>query len=180
MMLKYSSKLGRRGQSLIEFTFVGIPLIFVLISVFEISRGMWMYHTLAYSVKDGVRYATVHGSNCDPAVNGNNCLVTMQQIAAVIRDAATGLDPAQTNLSFYTFTAGTAKTQQGAPCTLIANSCGATVFPPAGQNQMGINMIEIDISTPFTSALAMFWPGAKPVNFTNGILGATSADVMQF
>ena len=34
------------GQSLVEFTLVGIPLIFVLISVFEISRGMWMYHTL--------------------------------------------------------------------------------------------------------------------------------------
>ena len=28
------------GQSLVEFTLVGIPIVFVLISIFEISRGM--------------------------------------------------------------------------------------------------------------------------------------------
>src|SRR5690242_13216787 len=52
---------GCSGQSLVEFTFVGIPMIFVLIGTFEISRGMWMYHTLAHAVRDGVRYASVHG-----------------------------------------------------------------------------------------------------------------------
>ena len=33
-------------------TLVGIPIIFTLICVFEISRGMWIYHTLAYAVND--------------------------------------------------------------------------------------------------------------------------------
>jgi len=70
------------GQSLVEFTLVGIPLIFVLVSVFEVSRGMWIYHTLAHAVRDGVRYASVHGYNCTN--NNNTCTVTMNQVAAVI------------------------------------------------------------------------------------------------
>ena len=55
---------SRAGQAMVEFTFVGIPLMFTLISIFEVSRGMWIYHTLAYSVKNGVRFASVHGINC--------------------------------------------------------------------------------------------------------------------
>ena len=54
----------RRGQALVEFTFVGIPMIFILISVFEMSRGMWIYHTLTYAVKEGTRVAMVHGQDC--------------------------------------------------------------------------------------------------------------------
>src|SRR4051794_10732915 len=95
------------GQTLVEFTFVGIPMIFVLISVFEISRGMWLYHTLAYSVKVGVRYASVHGINCVNNVsNPNSCTVnlgpsdTVGTIANVIRQAAVGLDPKKTTLVF--------------------------------------------------------------------------------
>src|SRR5215471_18790761 len=53
----------RGGSSLIEFTLVGIPIIFVLISTFEMSRGMWLYHTLAYAAREGTRYAIVHGVN---------------------------------------------------------------------------------------------------------------------
>jgi len=177
----------RRGQSLVEFTLVGIPLIFVLISIFEISRGMWIYQTLAYSVKAGVRYASVHGVNCTN--NGNNCAVNMGPVAStcsgnpsiadVIRCAALGLDPATTTLKFYTFTIGGAKTLQGS-CTLATGSCPATQFPPPGANLPGANRIEIDISTPFNSALAMLWPGAKAVSFTRGTFGATSADGVQF
>jgi Flp pilus assembly protein TadG len=173
---------GSGGQSLVEFTFVGIPLIFVLISVFEISRGMWMYHTLAYSVRDGVRYASVHGYNCTN--NGNTCAVTMSEVAAVIRNAAVGLDPASTNLNFYTFpTSSTTKTQTGSQCTLdtTTNPCSATTtFPPPACNAPKACQVEIDITTPFNSALAMLWPGAKPVSFASGTLGATSADAVQY
>jgi Flp pilus assembly protein TadG len=45
----------RGGTSLVEFTLVGIPMIFLLISTFEVARGMWEYHTLAYAVKEGTR-----------------------------------------------------------------------------------------------------------------------------
>src|ERR1700685_3638067 len=98
----------RLCQIMIEFTFVGIPLIFSLISVFEVSRGMWIYHTLAYSVKEGVRYAIVHGVDCyyNPPAVLNNCQVTASQVAAVVEKAGVGLDPAATTLTFIS-TGGT-------------------------------------------------------------------------
>jgi hypothetical protein len=100
-------------------------------------------------------------------------------IADVIKCAAIGLDPTKTQINFYTFALGGAKTSHGS-CTLAKGSCAGTEFPPPGANQPGVNRIEIDISTPFTSALAMLWPGAKAVSFASGILGATSADGVQF
>src|SRR5215212_5363994 len=79
------------GNSLVEFTLVGIPLIFILIATFELSRGMWSYHTLAYAVKSGARYTIVHGQNC--AIAPNACTVTIGQIAATIKSAGVGLPP---------------------------------------------------------------------------------------
>jgi len=173
------------GQSLIEFTFVGIPIIFVLISVFEISRGMWIYHTLAYSAKVGVRYAAVHGINCATTTNNtNNCLVNMGPantpgtIAYVIRQAAAGLDPATTTLTFNA--SGSTST-----CTLADGSCSATTWPPydaSGATSLDAvgKPIRIDIRTPFNNAISMLFPGSSPVSFVSGTLGATSQDFVQF
>ena len=171
----------RRGQSLIEFTLVGIPLIFVLISTFEVSRGMWIYHTLAHSVRDGVRYATVHGWNCTQ--NGNTCntLATVGNVAAVIENAGIGLDPATTQLTFYTGPTDAAGDNQVqiATCTLSACVSSTTVFPPVGGNFVG-QPISIKVLTPFNSAIAMFWPGSHSVSFTSGTLGANSTDTIKF
>ena len=188
MSPKRLSRSRRGGQSLVEFTLVGIPLIFVLISVFEVSRGMWIYHTLAHAAKEGVRYASVHGYNCDQ--NGNTCAVNMgpvankcdgtnTTVAEVIRCAAIGLDPTKTTVYFYTYPQGGTRTLQGS-CKLDNGSCSATQFPPDLANQVGVYHVEIDITTPFNSAIAMLWPGAKPVSFASGTLGATSADSIKF
>ena len=178
---------SRAGQAMVEFTFVGIPLLFTLISIFEVSRGMWIYHTLAYSVKNGVRYASVHGINCvNGGNNPNNCQVfigpatapagnALPTIAWVIRQAAVGLDPANTTLTF-TDANGTQTT-----CTMSA--CTAILWPPnggiGGVSDVG-KAIQIDIRTPFISAIAMFWPGAAPLGFASGTLGASSQDYIQF
>ena len=52
-MISSRRRKSQRGGSLIEFTFVGIPLMFVLISIFEASRGMWTYNLLAHAIKEG-------------------------------------------------------------------------------------------------------------------------------
>ena len=114
------------GTSLIEFTLVGIPLIFVMISVFEISRGMWIYHTLASAVKAGTRYAIVHGENCAQAPN--TCTVTIGQIATQIQAAGPGLMPDQLTLTF-TPANGSATTE-----TLTASLADTTVWPSSTAN----------------------------------------------
>lgn len=175
---------ARRGQAMVEFTFVGIPIIFTLLSVFEISRGMWNYHTLAHAVKSGVRYTVVHGHNCDPAVHPapalNSCLVTVGNVATVIRDAGVGLDLNQTTLTFRTLNPDGTVKGTVASCALAACQGNTTRWPPNdGSNQKG-SLVRIDVQTVFRSAIAMLWPGSSPVSVTATNLGASSSDAMQF
>jgi Flp pilus assembly protein TadG len=165
-------KQRQRGSAMIEFTLVGIPMIFVLISVFEMSRGMWNYHTLAYAVKEGTRYAIVHGSDCssDPQ---NSCGVTVGQVAQRIQYAGIGLDPSQLQLTF---------TSSGNTITCTLNAClgNPTVWPEAPLNTPG-SALAIGASLPFQSALAMFWPGAgSGTSFPTFNLTAGSSDIIQF
>jgi len=164
---------AQRGSSMLEFTLVGIPIIFILISTFELSRGMWNYHTLAYAVKEGTRYASVHGVNC--STSPNTCTVTIAQITQHILDAGIGLPSTQLRLTF-TYTGGTTTCQ--------ANNCltNNTVWPPAPGNAVGSD-IQIDGSVPFQSAISMFWPGAvqgNGITFGTFNFPASSRDTVQF
>jgi hypothetical protein len=114
---------------MIEFTLVGIPMIFMLVSIFEISRAMWNYHTLAFAVREGTRYAVVHGSGCtsDPL---NSCQVTVGQVAQRIQNAGIGLEPSQLNLTFTS-------SGHSIPCTLKTCVGIATVWPETPNNIPG-------------------------------------------
>jgi len=168
----------RSGSSTIEMALVGIPIIFTLISIFEMSRGMWIYNTLAYSVKVGVRLASVHGENCinNPPGITNNCPKTVADLARAIKDAGVGLDPDKTLLTF--------NANNGDITSCLITAClsqTTTQWPPStnSENQVG-KQIRIDIKTPFHSAIAMIFPGASPVSFAQVNLGASSEDIVQF
>jgi hypothetical protein len=167
-----------RGNATIEFTLVGIPLIFVLISTIEMARGMWIYHTLAYAVKEGTRYAVARGQN-------NPTPTTYRNVCNAIVQAGTGLLPEDLTLIFHSATAP--------DVTSLANGCPAGSWPP-GDNRSVIDnqpgqSISITGFYPFVSAISMFWPGAgQGMQFNkltcNGpgtlCLPAASQDVMQF
>jgi hypothetical protein len=181
---------SERGATTLEMAMVGIPLIFMLISVFEISRGMWMYHTAAYAVKNGVRFAIVHGIDCvNTADNPNKCPTTISAVATLIQQSGVGLDPA---ITLLTFTPGTT-TATPTSCYLrsggsapygsfSACSTYTTTWPPdsAGVYNGFGKPIRIDIKTPFFTALTMFAPGSKPVSFALVNMAATSLDYIQF
>src|SRR6266496_1476085 len=52
-----------RGQATIEFAFVFIVLIIMVVSIVEMIFFMSTYNVLADAAKEGVRYAIVHGYN---------------------------------------------------------------------------------------------------------------------
>jgi hypothetical protein len=133
-------------------------LIFVLISTFEVARGMWLYHTLAFAIKSGTRYAIVHGEDC--ALESNACTVSISQIASVIHSAGVGLPTDSLSLTF-TPAVGSATSCVLGDC--IANySAGA--WPPASANAVG-KKLKISGVLPFQSVIVMFWPGAgRPMN----------------
>jgi len=101
----------------------------------------------------------------------------MAQLAQIVQNAGVGLDPGTTSLTFCAPSRSVGGGSCLAACKL--NACPATTWPPTGANSVG-QTIEIDITVPFNSALAMFWPGWKPVTFMVATLGASSTDVIQF
>ena len=168
----------QRGNTTLEMTLIGIPLIFILISIFEISRGMWNYHTVAYAAKEGVRYAIVHGQNCG-AVGpiANTCLKKAQDIATVIKNAGVGLNPDQTKLTFKSAGNPDVNAVTLKNCVNGVGNCGNN-WPVA--NAVG-TIIEIDINTEFHSMASLFWPGAgKGISFAATKFYASSQDRVQF
>jgi len=168
-----TQKCGRQnGNATIEMTLVGIPLIFVLISTVEVARGMWIYHTLAYALREGTRYAIVHGVDC--STPPNNCAVQVKDIAAVIEKAAVGLYDTD---NFHIEMKSLADDVSG---TLTSALVSTTQFPSAGGGAIGAP-ITFSATYPFQSAIAMFWPGAgSGMNFTSVTFPASSQENIQF
>jgi Flp pilus assembly protein TadG len=161
---------------MIEFTMVGIPLMFVLISIVEMSRGMWIYHSLAHAVKEGARYTIVHGQNYTAITGSSN---TIQNVCNVIVNAGPGLISTQLSLTFTSDTTN---------ATYTANNCPTTAWPPGAtganpniiDNEPGEN-ITITATYPFQSAISMFWPGkTKGMQVPTITFPAGSTEMMQF
>ena len=168
-----------QGSSLIEFTLVGIPLIFILISTFEMGRGMWAYGTLAAAVREGTRFAVVHGQDC--ATAPNNCQVTVAQIAQRIQNMGVGLLPDQLN---FTLSSATRTVACNPLQSCLANT---TCFPTAADCSGTVDFsatpgmpVTIDATYPFQSAIAMFWPGNAPIVFGVHTFRASSRETIQF
>jgi len=153
---------------MLEFVLAGIPMMFVLISMFELSRGLWAYHSVGYSVREGVRYATFHGKGC---LSPNTCSVTIGQISSVIKSAGSGLDPAAVTVQF-TSAVGAVSSN-----TLANQLASTTVWPPAGSNSPGQN-VKISMKYPFRSFLGVLWSGSS----SNQIiyLPASSTEPIQY
>jgi hypothetical protein len=147
-------------------------MVFVVFSTFELARGMWSYHSLAYAVREGTRYAVVHGADC--ASSPNSCTVTISQIATVIKNAGVGLDGSTLSLTF------TPNTGSAITCTL--NNCltNSTQWPPSGANSIGMT-VTISANYPFQSGIVFFFPGTRPTgSFPAMNLPASSKDLIQF
>ena len=165
----------QKGNAIIEFTLVGIPLIFILISIFEAARGFWIYHTLAYAMKEASRFVIVKGENCVQTPNA--CGVTVAQIAAVIKDRGVGLIPSDLNVTLSSLS-------DTRSCTLQACLSDNTPWPtlavpslPGGARGQNLT---ITGRYPFRSAIAMFWPGSAPMIFGTFTFGANSREQIQF
>ncbi len=174
----------RRGNTVIEFTLVGIPVIFLLVSIFEMSRGMWLYHTMASAVREGTRYAVAHGNSCN--IYPNSCASRIKDIAGRIQRYAVGLPAGKIeNVTFISAT-------RTVTCATLSDCLGSTgsgaTYWPAGPPGTVIDLggnrrvpIEIKAQYRFVSAIAMFWPGAGSVpSFGTKVLPASSRDLIQY
>ena len=164
------------GASMLEFVFVAIPLIFVMISIFELSRGVWVFNSLAHGVKEAARFAAVHGNNCSLAPN--NCVVTAAQICQVLQNAAPGLESDR----LQSVTLRSASRQLGPYATVSDCAAITTIFPsktiggaPDFGGQQG-SLIGVSAVYQFDSALAFFWTGRSGFTFGRIYLPASAEE----
>ncbi len=65
-----------RGQALVEFALVGFVFFLIVFGTIDVGRAVWNYNTLSEAVREGGRYAIVHGENSDePAGPGADAKV---------------------------------------------------------------------------------------------------------
>jgi Flp pilus assembly protein TadG len=170
----------QRGGTLLEFTLVGIPLIFLLISTVEIARGMWIYETLAHSVRQGTRFTIVKGQNC--ATSPNSCSVTIARIAQEMQSAGIGLDPAAfTNVTFTAHAGRTITHTTLQDCLSDTTSWPTTLGVTDSGAATGADL-EIAVTYRFRTAIAMFWPGTGKASGSRGTFyfPASSRESIQF
>lgn len=162
---------GRRGSAMLEFTLAGIPLVFAMVSTFEMSRGMWLYHGMAHAANMGARFAVVKGRGC--AAPPNACAVTVDTVARRIAWAATGLAPDRLEVQLAS-QAGPVNCHPLSSCFNDPNP-----WPPAGANAPGMD-IQVTVRHEFRSAMAMFWPGAASVRMGAVTLAAGARQRIEF
>lgn len=161
----------RRGYGVIEFTIIGIPIIFLTVSIIEVSLAMWQYHTLAYAVSVTTRYVITHGRSCSQ--NGNTCTITLGSVATTFKNQAIALDASKVNLTLYTQTATTT-------CNPLTNCTSSTAqFPSTTDN--GVNLdVTLVAKYPVSNPFPFFWPGSAPQSGGTFTLAATSRQRIVF
>lgn len=88
MMRRRGRAQAQKGQALVEFGIVSLTLMLLLVNIVDLMRGFWYFNTLGYAVREGTRYASVHGSSSDSPVSSSDPTPVVQ----VVRDQSTGLD----------------------------------------------------------------------------------------
>lgn len=155
----------RRGTAMIEFTMVGIPVIFLTASIIEMSIEAWKFESMMYAIQVAARYACQHGRTCTK--NSNSCTIEVENVADLISAQAPSLDPSQLNVTLTTHSASVT-------CDPL-NTCftNTAQFPSSTDNGVGLP-ITITATYPMHNPIPMFWFGSAGVSGSSWTLGATT------
>lgn len=159
----------QRGEALVEFALVGIPLLFVWISVAEMARGMWQYHTIQYATKVANNYAATHGATC---ASPNSCSVNVSSVVGVFQNNAIGIPMSAVSLTLYSQTSSNSVTCNPVS-TCSTNAAWSTQWPPTSNSDNAVGKpVSIKTVYGFTTALSMYFPLAgAPVQFSGAAPG---------
>jgi Flp pilus assembly protein TadG len=134
---------------MLEFALTGVPLIFIWISIVQISLGMWHYHTLQYAVKAAGAFTSHRGKSY---IAAGNSAIRIQDAANVLAQTAIGMPASSISV---TWTSG------ATTVTCQLNNCqtNTTIWPATASNAIG-SEFTIKANYVFNSAIAMVAPGA--------------------
>jgi Flp pilus assembly protein TadG len=160
---------SRRGATMVEFTLLGIPTIFLFTSILTCSIDMWQFFTLSYAVDQTARYAATHGAGC-----ASSCTITRADVATYLEGQAIALSPSLTTMVL--------NDGSGAITCNPVTACpsGTSQFPSSGHNTAGTNTVTITVTYALTNPFAMFWPSAGSVRPGTFTVGGKSTQVVLF
>ena len=143
----------QRGSVLVEFTIAGIAGVTLMVTTIQLGLAMWHYHTLAQAVHETNRYIASHGRSC--ASGGNNCTITVGDIATKLKSNAIGISASSLNMTL------TSQSGTTIDCNPISwHESDTTQWPPAAgfDNNPG-NSTKISASTTINSGIILLWYG---------------------
>jgi len=160
---------SERGSAIVEFTLSTVPILFVTVSLIQMSLGMWNYHTIAETVKAVTRTTSVRGAGCASLA----CAMNVGQITQLIATKGIGLTTSSLNV--------TLTDNNGAISCNPVTTCytSTTVWPRSGANSLN-QLVSISATYSFSSAIAMFVPSKGSTRFGTVTLGAISQQVIDF
>ena len=91
-----------QGNALVEFTFIAIMLVMVMLGIVEMGRYVLVYTTVANAARAGARYAIVHGGErTGTGADGPSGPGSTTQVQTIVKDfAAAGLlDTSKLNIN---------------------------------------------------------------------------------
>ena len=154
---------SRRGDALIEFTLMGLPIIFITTSIVAMGLDMFEFHNLAYATDSTARYISMHGAN--------GSAITVGNIATYFEGQGISLSSGVVNLSL-TNSAGTVT-----PCNPVSSCEGSsTVFPDTSHNAEGTN-ITVSATYVLKNPIFLLWP-PDTVPASDFTVGATSTQLI--
>ena len=105
-----------RGNTIIEFALSALMLLLLIFGIFEMSRMLLVYNTVANAARAGDRYAIVHGEDSAATIN---------QIQTVVRNYLSAAPMSASNATINVCYTGATIT--GGVCSGGSNAKGSTV-----------------------------------------------------
>ncbi len=87
------------GQSLVEFALILPVILILLVGVFDLGRAVMLSETLNTAVREGTRYAIVHGALASPP--SGPAPLTSTAVTAVVQQYAIGINSTLTVTNSY-------------------------------------------------------------------------------
>lgn len=180
------SRRGVRGSQMIEFALMGIPFVFLIIAIVQMSIGMFTYNTLASAVDLGTRYASAHPTGTVDAVAQqiiNNSPGLLSNKLNLVMKGTTG-GAAGNPGALATVASGFASTLCPTPNNTGGPLCGGagadgTAYPAATAVAFS-DTVTITATYKFLTPLALFWPGQRTMLATGTVtLGATTTQLIE-
>jgi Flp pilus assembly protein TadG len=78
----------RRGQSLVEFSLVMIPFLFILMGVVDLGRGIYVYNSVSQAAREIARSASVH-----PCLDAGCTDISSSTQTTAVKNTQKGLIP---------------------------------------------------------------------------------------